>query len=148
MSEKGLKELEKKGVFGKDQLYSLGFCEDCILGKAYRIKFESAVHTTKEKLGYIHSDMWGPAQVTSLGGCKFFLTFINDFSRMVWVYALKTKDEVLEKFKRWKVLVENQTNLKVKVLRTDNGLEYCNKLFEDYCEKNGILRHKTVTYTP
>ncbi|KAH9754460.1 hypothetical protein KPL71_015451 [Citrus sinensis] len=148
MSEKGLKELEKKGVFGKDQLNSLGFCEDCILGKASRIKFESAVHTTKEKLGYIHSDLWGPAQVTSLGGCKFFLTFIDDFSRMVWVYALKTKDEVLEKFKRWKVLVENQTNLKVKVLRTDNGLEYCNKLFEDYCENNGILRHKTVTYTP
>ncbi|KAH9803501.1 hypothetical protein KPL71_001790 [Citrus sinensis] len=148
MSEKGLKELEKKGVFGKDQLNSLGFCEDCILGKASRIKFESAVHTTKEKLGYIHSDLWGPAQVTSLGGCKFFLTFVDDFSRMVWVYALKTKDEVLEKFKRWKVLVENQTNMKVKVLRTDNGLEYCNKLFEDYCEKNGILRHKTVTYTP
>ncbi|KAH9684927.1 hypothetical protein KPL70_013734 [Citrus sinensis] len=148
ISEKGLKELEKKGAFGKDQLNSLGLCEDCILGKASKIKFESAIHTTKEKLGYIHSDLWGPAQVTSLGGCKFFLTFIDDFSRMVWVYALKTKDEVLEKFKRWKVLVENQTNLKVKVLRTDNELEYCNKLFEDYCEKNGILRHKTVTYTP
>ncbi|KAH9706111.1 hypothetical protein KPL70_012113 [Citrus sinensis] len=87
-------------------------------------------------------------EVTSLGGCKFFLTFIDDFSRMVWVYALKSKDEVLERFKRWKVLVENQTNLKVKVLRTDNGLEYCNKLFEDYCEKNGVLRHKTVPYTP
>ncbi|KAH9705461.1 hypothetical protein KPL70_011882 [Citrus sinensis] len=122
MSEKGLKELEKKGVFGKDQLNSLGFFEDCLLGKASRIKFEYAVHTTKEKL--------------------------DDFSRMVWVYALKSKDEVLEKFKRWKVLVENQTNLKVKVLRTDNGLEYCNKLFEDYCAENGILRHKIVTYTP
>ncbi|KAH9705464.1 hypothetical protein KPL70_011882 [Citrus sinensis] len=148
MSEKGLKELEKKGVFGKDQLNSLGFFEDCLLGKASRIKFEYAVHTTKEKLGYIHSDLWGPVQVTSLGGCKFFLIFIDDFSRMVWVYALKSKDEVLEKFKRWKVLVENQTNLKVKVLRTDNGLEYCNKLFEDYCAENGILRHKIVTYTP
>ncbi|KAH9681219.1 hypothetical protein KPL71_026889 [Citrus sinensis] len=148
MSEKGLKELEKKGVFGKDQLNSLGFCKDYILGKASRIKFESVIHTTKEKLGYIHFHLWGPAHVTSLGGCKIFLTFIDDFSRMVWVYALKSKDEVLERFKRWKVLVENQTNLKVKVLRTDNELEYYNKLFEDYCEKNGVLRHKTVTFTP
>ena len=57
ISEKGLKELEKKMVFGKDQLNSLGFCEDCILEKASRIKFESTVHTTKEKLGYINSDL-------------------------------------------------------------------------------------------
>ena len=71
-----------------------------------------------------------------------------DFSRMVWVYALKSKDEVLEKVKNWKTFVENQTGLKVKTLRTDNGLEYCNKLFEEFCEKNGIQRHKTVTYTP
>ena len=83
------------------------FCEDCILGKSSRLRFETAAHTTKEKLGYIHSDLWGPTQVTSLGGCKYFLIFIDDFSRMVWVFALKSKDEGLEKFKRWKIFVEN-----------------------------------------
>ena len=46
---------------------------------------------------------------------------------MVWVYVLKNKNEVLERFKMWKILVETQTNLKVKTLRTDNGLEFCNK---------------------
>ncbi|KAH9717205.1 hypothetical protein KPL71_021739 [Citrus sinensis] len=70
MSERGLKELQKKRVFGSDKLNSLGFCEDCILGKASSLKFESAVHSTKKKLAYIHSDLWGPAQVDSLGGCR------------------------------------------------------------------------------
>ncbi|KAH9658397.1 hypothetical protein KPL70_023479 [Citrus sinensis] len=148
MSERGLRELQKQGVFGGDQIGALGFCEDCILGKFSRLRFETAVHTTKDKLEYIHSDLWGSAQVNSLGGCRYFLTFIDDFSRMVWVFALKSKDEVLEKFKNWKTFVENQTGLKVKTLRTDNGLEYCNKLFEEFCEKNGIQRHKIITYTP
>ncbi|KAH9717203.1 hypothetical protein KPL71_021739 [Citrus sinensis] len=143
MSERGLKELQKKRVFGSDKLNSLGFCEDCILGKASSLKFESAVHSTKKKLAYIHSDLWGPAQVDSLGGCRYFLSFIDDYSRMVWVYVLKTKDEVLERFKRWKILVETQTNLKVKILITDNGLEFCNKEFGDFCERHGIMRHKT-----
>ncbi|KAH9685121.1 Integrase catalytic domain-containing protein [Citrus sinensis] len=148
MSERGLKEFQKNGVFGSDKLSSLGFCEDCILGKASRLKFESAVHSTKEKLAYIHSDLWGPAQVDSLGGCRYFLSFIDDYSKMVWVYVLKTKDEVLERFKRCKILVETQTNLKVKALRTDNGLEFRNKEFGDFCERHGIMRHKIVIHTP
>ena len=102
MSERGLRELQKQGVFGDDQIGALGFCEDCILGKSSRLRFETAAHTTKEKLEYIHSDLWGPAQVNSLGRCRYFLTFIDDFSRMVWVFALKSKDEVLGKFKNWK----------------------------------------------
>ena len=61
MSERGLKKLQKNGVFGNDKLKSLGFYEDCVLGKASRLKFESAVHSTKEKLAYIHSNLWGPA---------------------------------------------------------------------------------------
>ena len=58
---------------------------------------------------------------------------IDDYSRKVWIYLLKTKDEALEKFKIWKTLVETQFGFKVKCLRTDNGLELCNKEFEQYC---------------
>lgn len=103
------------------------FYEDYVLGKTSRLKFETKVHSTEEQLVYIHSDLWGLAQVTSLGGCRYFLSSIDDYSRMVWVYVLKNKDEVLEKFKRWKPLVETQTNLKVKSLRTYNSLEFYNK---------------------
>lgn len=64
------------------------------------------------------------------------------------MYVLKNKDEVFEQFKNWKTLIETQTNMKVKKLRTDNGLEFCNKRFEDFCSKHGVMRQRTVRYTP
>lgn len=55
------------------------------------------------------------------------MTLIDDFSRKVWLYILKTKDQALEKFKIWRALVKTQSSNKVKDLRTNNGLEFCNK---------------------
>ena len=76
------------------------------------------------------------------------MSIINDFSRKVWVYVLRTKDQVFGRFKEWKALVENQTEKKLKVLRTDNGLEYYNKMFDEFCSREGIVRHITVRLTP
>ncbi|KAH9646639.1 hypothetical protein KPL70_024932 [Citrus sinensis] len=148
MSERGMKILERQGVLGDDKIGPVEFCEVCVLGKSSRTSFKTAVHKTKGTLDYIHSDLWGPAQTTSLGGAKYFLSLIDDYSRMVWVYILKSKTEVFEKFKQWKALVETQTCRKVKRLRTDNGLEFCNQLFNDFCAQNGVVRHKTVRHTP
>ena len=67
----------------------------------------------------------------------------------VWLYMLNTKDEhtVLTKVKEWKALVENQTNKRVKVLRMDNGLEFCNEQFEMLYKNQGILRQNSEEYT-
>ena len=146
--ERGLKELEKQGVFGDDKFGNLDFCEDCVLGKATRYSFKRSVHKSKDKLEYVHSDLWGLAQQISLGGNNYFLSFIDDFSRKVWVYTLKNKDQVFDKFKEWKILVENQTGKNLKKLRTDNGLEFCNQRFDKYCAEEGVMRHKTVKLTP
>ncbi|KAH9650266.1 hypothetical protein KPL70_026310 [Citrus sinensis] len=148
IGERGLKELEKQGVFGDDKLGNLDFCEDCVLGKATRSSFKRLVHKSKDKLKYVHSDLWGLAQQISLGGNSYFLSFIDNFSRKVWVYTLKNKDQVFDKFKEWKFLVENQTGKKLKKLRTDNGLEFCNQRFDKYCAKEGVMRHRTVRLTP
>ncbi|KAH9668238.1 hypothetical protein KPL70_021339 [Citrus sinensis] len=148
ISEKGLKELEKQGVLGKEKIGSLEFCEDCVFGKSSRASFKRSNQKSENVLDYIHSDLWGPAQELSLGGNRYFVSFIDDFSRKVWTYALKHKDQVFEKFKEWKSLVENQTGKKVKKLRTDNGLEFCNQQFGSYCANEGIMRHRTVKNTP
>ncbi|KAH9654968.1 hypothetical protein KPL70_022170 [Citrus sinensis] len=68
--------------------------------------------------------------------------------RKVWVYILKHKSEALLKFKEWLTLIENQTDRKIKRLRTDNGLEYCSKDFDEFCREKGIARHRTVRHTP
>ena len=81
-------------------------------------------------------------------GNIYFVSFIDDFLRKVWIYILKHKDKMFEKFKEWKNLVENQNGNKVKKLRTDNRLELCNQQFGSYCANEGIIRYRTVRLTP
>lgn len=76
------------------------------------------------------------------------MTFIDDFTRKVWIYFLRTKDEAFRTFVEWKTMVENQSNRKVKKLRTDNGLEFCNQEFDGFCKQEGVVRHRTCAYTP
>ncbi|GJT96449.1 retrotransposon protein, putative, ty1-copia subclass [Tanacetum coccineum] len=79
---------------------------------------------------------------------RHFLSIVDDYSRRVWVDILRFKHEAFEKFKEWKQLVENQTGRTVKKPRTDNGLEFCNREFEQLCTKSEIARHLTVTGMP
>jgi transposase InsO family protein len=99
-------------------------------------------------MDYVHSDVWGLVRTASRGGHMYFVIFIDDFSRKVWVYFMRHKSETFAKFKLWKAEVENQTGKKVKCLRTDNGTEYTNDEFRDFCEQHGIKRHFTVRKTP
>ncbi|GKF59732.1 retrovirus-related pol polyprotein from transposon TNT 1-94, partial [Tanacetum coccineum] len=110
MSEAGLQVLEKQGLFGKKSLGKLDFCENCVLGKSYRVSF--------------------------------------GVGRRVWVYILMFKHKAFGKFKEWKQLVENQTGRTVKKLKTDNGLEFCNREFEQLCIESGIAIHLTVAGMP
>jgi transposase InsO family protein len=149
MSDKGLTLLKKQNLLDGYKGHPLKFCEHCVFGKQTRVKFsKEGVHTTKDRLDYIHSDLWGPNRVLSKSGGRFYMTLIDDHSRMVWVYILKSKDEAFPTFIKWKAMVEKQTERKVKCLRTDNGLEYCNKEFNEFCSKEGIVRHRTCTGTP
>nr|GEX85054.1 retrovirus-related Pol polyprotein from transposon TNT 1-94 [Tanacetum cinerariifolium] len=125
ISEAGLQVLEKQGLFGKKSLGKLDFCENCVLGNSHRVSFDVGRHTTQRVIDYVHSDLWGPSQLESLGGKTYFLSIVNDYSMRVWVYILMFKHEAFGKFKEWKQLVENQTLRTVKKLRTYNGLELC-----------------------
>jgi hypothetical protein len=77
-------------------------------------------------------------KTTSHGGARYFLTFIDDFSRKIHVYFFKTKREAFEKFKQYKVLLENEIGHKIKVLRSDNEGEFMSKKFDAFLVKCGI----------
>ena len=96
----------------------------------------------------MHTVVWVPAQVSSLGGSRYYVTFINDATRETWIYCIRNKSDVFDTFKKWKALVENETGKRLKFLRSDNGGEYCSKEFDRYCYENGIFREKTVPGTP
>lgn len=111
MSEKGLKKLEKHKLLSKDSLEDLLFCEHCIFGKKTRVSFKADIQNTKGKLDNIRSDLWGPSRTPTLGGNKYFITLIEDFSRKVWIYLLKSKDEAFKIFVEWKTVIENHGSL-------------------------------------
>ena len=115
MSEKVMKILHSKGKLPCLQSVEIDMCKDCILGKQRRVSFQTSGRTPKkEKLELVHSDVWGPKKVSSIGGKHYFVTFFDDHSRKVWVYFLKHKSEAFEAFKRWKAMVENEASLKSK----------------------------------
>ncbi len=84
----------------------------------------------------------------SIGGARYFATFIDDKTRYVSVCFLKTRDEIFDKFKQFKVFAETQTGMKIKSIRSDNGREYVSEKFCSFLVSNGIKRQLTVPYTP
>ncbi|KAJ4718340.1 Retrovirus-related Pol polyprotein from transposon TNT 1-94 [Melia azedarach] len=148
MSARGMQSLSKGDLLCGHKIKDLEFCEHYIFGKLHCSKFPKAIHRTKGTLDYIHSDCWGPSRVESLGGHRYFVSIIDDFSRMTWVFIMKHKSEAFKNFRQWKALLENQTGKKIKRLRTDNGLEFCWSEFDEFCKNEGIARHHTVRDTP
>ena len=92
----------------------------------------------KRILKLVHNGVLGLALVPSLAGSMYYVYFIDEFSRMTWLYFINKKSKGFEKFLEFKVLVENKTNQKIKVLRIDNGGEFCGKAFDHFCRQHGI----------
>ncbi|KAH9679295.1 retrovirus-related pol polyprotein from transposon TNT 1-94-like protein [Citrus sinensis] len=91
--EKSLQTLMRHGLLKGTKTCKLNFREHCVVGKKTRVKFSTANHDTREILEYVHSDIWGPTKTASIGGSHYFVTFVDDFSRRVWVYTMRAKDE-------------------------------------------------------
>lgn len=113
-------------------------CEACQLGKQTKHAFPQDRHVSRNVLEIVHYDVWGLAKTTSMGGCKYYVTFIDDHTRKVWVYFMKEKSEVFTHFQNFRVMVEKQTRKQVKCLRSDGGGEYFSSEFSGYLQKDGI----------
>jgi len=109
ISEKGFNCLAKKDVLMGLRNAELEKCSHCMTGKQTRVSFKKHPPSRKsELLELVHSDVCGPLKVKSFSGALYFVTFIDDCSRKLWVYALQRKDQVLEKFKEFHAMVERQ----------------------------------------
>jgi hypothetical protein len=125
-----------------------GVCPGCVLGKQHQDPFpKGKAWRATTPLELVHSDLMS-FPTRSFSGAKYALTFIDDFSRRSWVYFLKYKSEVLATFKNFKAFVEKQSSFSIKKLRTDNGGEYVNQGFTDFCREHGIQHQLTVPYNP
>ena len=132
----GLKLLAQKemvkGLPPIDQSDQL--CEGCLVGKQFRKSFPKESFTrASEPLQLVHTDVCGPIKPSSFGKNRYFLLFIDDFSRKTWVYFLKEKSEVFSVFKKFKALVEKQSGYEIKALRSDRGDEFTSNEFNESC---------------
>jgi hypothetical protein len=97
------------------------FYEHCIYGKHNRVRFPYDATRVNRVLELIHSDVFRSMPIPSLGKSVYYVLVVDDFSRNTWIFFLRKKYEIFDKFKEFKALVENQTEKKIKVLRTYNG---------------------------
>ncbi|KAJ0179561.1 hypothetical protein K1T71_005273 [Dendrolimus kikuchii] len=123
-------------------------CKPCCEGKQTRLAFPHSGSRAINLLEIIHSDLCGPMETPSFGGVRYFITFIDDYSRKVFVYFLKNKLDVKSIFENFKNQFENELTRKIKIVRTDNGKEYCNKIFLKFLSDNGIKHQTSTPYTP
>jgi len=90
-------------------------CEVCLRGKQSSLPFVSEKPKgSKVALEIIFSDICGPFETPTIGGSKYFITFVDDHTIMLWIYTIKLKSEALEVFKRFKVVVEKESEKSIK----------------------------------
>jgi hypothetical protein len=99
------------------------YCIDCIKGKYAKQVKKGEAKRSAEVLQIIHTDICDPFPVKSVDSFDSFITFTDDFSRYGYIYPIKERSEALDKFKIFKAEVENQHNIRIKLVRSDRGGE-------------------------
>lgn len=96
----------------------------------------------------VHSDVMGPMSPKPKSGGQYAVTSIDDYTRFVFVYVLKSKSEVFDRFRELLALAKNQSGRQVRRIRRDNGGEYLSKRFNQLCGAEGIVHETKAPYTP
>ncbi|GJP67721.1 hypothetical protein CLOP_g24508 [Closterium sp. NIES-67] len=149
MLQKLVKDGSLKGLEVKGGLKEIGSCPTCLETKFSKFPFNSTTGPAKTPLALVHMDVVGPTRAPSLSGSRYFLTIVDDHTRAVWVYPLKSKGEVAAAvLKEWMPRAQRECGHKVKVIRSDNGGEFIGADFEGELKRKGIQHQLTVPYNP
>jgi transposase InsO family protein len=116
--------------------------------KGTKKPFKGKFTSTSLVLEAVHLDLVGPFQTRLEGGAQYFLTIVNQHSGFKSVKMLQHKSETLTKFEDWVAWAENQTSQRLKKIISDNGGEFKNLFFEDFCRRRGISQQFSPAYTP
>ena len=142
-----LKHMMNLELIPKHVIEKKSKCQVCVTAKQTRKPFHNVVRDS-EMLELIHTDICEFGGMMTKDNKRYFITFIDDYSRYCCVYLLKHKDEALEKFIIFKTEAETQTGKILKRLRSDRGGEYMSTSFNEFCKSNGIIHEVTPPYTP
>jgi histone deacetylase 1/2 len=112
--------------------------------KSHQLPYVRSTSVSIKPLQHVFSDVWGPAP-SSVGKYTYYVSFIDDFSKYVWIYLLKKKSEVFEVFHRFQSLVERQFDTKILAMQSDWGGEY--EKLNSFFQNIGIEHHVSCPHT-
>jgi len=121
-------------------------CEICLRAKQSRASFPISLNHASGIFDMVHCDLWGPYKTPSLNGSTSFLTIVDDYSRGVWVYLLRSKRDVVPIFQQFCAMVTRQFEKYVKCVRSDNGTEF--EGLKEYFREHGIIYETSCVSTP
>jgi transposase InsO family protein len=137
---RGLKDVK----FEKDKP-----CSTCQAGKQVANTHPTKAYmSTSRVLELLHMDLFGPTTYKSLGGNLYCLVIVDDYLRYTWVFFLHDKTEVTACFKKFAKRAQNEFDMKIKKIRSDNRKEFVNTNIEEYYDEVGIKHEVSATYTP
>jgi transposase InsO family protein len=123
-------------------------CEACQLSKHHRASFPSrVVPRVSSPFELVHSDVWGPITTVS-NKFHYFVTFVDDFSRMTWLFLMKNRSELFAIFQIFRNMIKTQFAQKIRILRSDNAKEYMSHSFASYLSNKGIIHQTSCAHTP
>ena len=121
----------------------------CQLGKHTRVSFPKRLESrTKSPFELVHTDVWGLSRTTSTLGFRYFVTFIDDFFRCTSLFLMKSQTKQFSVFQKFFVEIHNQFHTSIRILRSDNALEYLSAPFSAFLSSHGILYQFSYAYTP
>ncbi|KAJ0617795.1 putative RNA-directed DNA polymerase [Helianthus annuus] len=123
-------------------------CETCLRAKSHRNPFKPSNTKVASPFSLIHSDVWGPAPVMGGQGLRYFILFVDDCTRMTWVYFKKNKAEVYEKFVMFYAMIQTQFQTQIQILRSDNGGEFVNTSMKQFFTTKGLIHQTSCAHTP
>jgi len=123
-------------------------CDSCHHAKQARSSFPVSAIKTDETFELIHYDVWGPYQTPSVSGAHYFLSIVDDYTKITWVYLMQAKSEVYTRLVFFMAMTVRQSGKTVKTIRSDNGTEFTNHNLHLNCQQHGIVTQFSHVSTP
>lgn len=123
-------------------------CSICPMARQERLPFPQKTSITTKVFELLYVDLWGPYHVTTHDNYRYFITIVDDYSRSTWTQLLSCNSNALQTIKAFVILIENQFNIRIKIIRSDNGLEFTNTKANLFFQSKGIVHQRTCPYTP
>ncbi|CAA7049703.1 unnamed protein product [Microthlaspi erraticum] len=143
-----LQLLQGSKAISVNKSMTVSVCEHCQMGKSTQLPFSSSEPSVLEPHARIHCDLWGPSPVVSVQGFKYYVVFVDNYSRYSWLFPLKMKSDFVDVFIAFQKQVENQFGKKIKTFQSDGGGEFVNTRFRNHLQQHGITHLLSCPATP